>query len=347
MKEPKQEINRRQFLQQGTRGASLLAVGSATWAGAMQWSRAAGAEKATNPFGYEVERYTKTDPKLLHYEQIARFACASPGPRRLAIGPEDHLAIATRSGVSVFDQTGTRLSEIACKGPVRCVAVAGDGTIYAGLRDHVEVFDRKGQSLAAWEAPDPKTWLTGLTLGENSLFAADSGNRVILRYDKSGKLLGRIGEKNLEHNAPGLIVPSPYLDVKLARDGLLRVNNPGRHRVEIYGLDGALELAWGKPSAAVEGFCGCCNPIGLALLPDGRCVTCEKGFPRVKVHSAQGEFACVVAGPESFPENVKAGSARDPSDGTMGGLDAAVDSQGRVYILDLIAGDVRVMKPKA
>ena len=49
----------------------------------------------------------------------------------------------------------------------------------------------------------------------------------MLRYDKSGKLAGRIGEKNKERNIPGLIVPSPYLDVVLARDGLLRVNNTG------------------------------------------------------------------------------------------------------------------------
>jgi hypothetical protein len=30
----------------------------------------------------------------------------------------------------------------------------------------------------------------------------------------------------------------------------------------------------------------------------------------------------------------------------MGGLDAAVDSQGRIYVLDLVAADVRVMARK-
>ena len=122
-------------------------------------------------------------------------------------------------------------------------------------------------------------------MGENNVFAADAGNRVVLRYDKSGKLAGRIGEKNKERNIPGLIIPSPYLGVVLAPDGLLRVNNTGRHRVEAYTVNGDLESSWGKPSNAIEGFCGCCNPIGLALLPDGRYVTCEKGLPRVKVYS--------------------------------------------------------------
>ena len=54
---------------------------------------------------------------------------------------------------------------------------------------------------------------------QGDVFAADAGNRVVLRYDKSGKLLGRIGEKNKERNVPGIVMPSPYLDVTLARDG--------------------------------------------------------------------------------------------------------------------------------
>ena len=181
----------------------------------------------------------------------------------------------------------------------------------------------------------------------DDVVAADSGGRVVLRYDKSGKLAGRIGEKNKERNIPGLIMPSPYLDVKLARDGLLRVNNTGRHRVETYTPSGDLELSWGKPTSAIEGFCGCCNPVGLALLPDGRCVTCEKGLPRVKVYSADGVFQSVVAGAESFVENANATFVKGTEDCRLGGLDAAVDSQQRIYILDLVANDVRVMKRKA
>jgi hypothetical protein len=133
----------------------------------------------------------------------------------------------------------------------------------------------------------------------------------------------------------------------MGRDGLLRVNNPGRHSVEVYTAKGDLDSSWGKATAAIEGFCGCCNPVGLALLPDGRYVTCEKGLPRVKIYSAQGVFQSVVAGPESFPENARAGAQHDGSDGLLGGLDAAVDSQGRIYVLDLVAEDVRVMRAKA
>ncbi len=325
----------------------MLAVGSGSLAASVGLARGGSTGKDANPFAYDVERLRKTDPKLIHYEQVGRFSCPHPTPRRIAIGEEDRVYIAADNYVSVLDRDGARISEIGLGATVRCVAVGGDGTVYAGLQDHVEVFDGKGKRLATWDSPGKRTWLTGLAAGENDVFAADAGNRVVLRYDKSGKLAGRVGEKNKERNIPGLVVPSPYLDVKLARDGLLRVNNTGRHRVEAYTANGDLEFWWGKPSAGIEGFCGCCNPISLALMPDGRHVTCEKGLPRVKVYSPEGIFESVVAGAESFPENATATFVKGAEDCRLGGLDAAVDSQQRVYVLDLVTGEVRVMKRKA
>jgi len=347
MKRQNQTITRRHFLKETAGGAGILAVGSGSFTASLGLARAASAGKDANPFAYDVERFGKTDPKLIHYEQAARFPGPKPDPRRIAIGPEDRVYIAAGNYVTMLDRDGAQVSEISLSTAVRCVTVARDGTIYAGVRDHVEVFDGKGKSLATWESPGKRTWFTGLAVGENDVFAADAGNRVVLHYDKSGKLTGRIGEKNKERNIPGLIVPSPYLDVVLGRDGLLRVNNTGRHRVEAYAASGDLEFSWGKPSAAIGGFCGCCNPIGLALLPDGRYVTCEKGLPRVKIYSHEGAFESVVAGPESFPENAKATFVKGTEDCRLGGLAAAVDSQQRIYILDLVANDVRVMKRKA
>jgi hypothetical protein len=343
MRNSKRPISRRRFIDQSARGAGLLAASSTVLFVSAKRVPAASAGKETNPFAYDIERLRKTDPKLIHYAQVGRFACPHPEPHRIAVGSGDQVYLAAGSYVSVLDREGARTTEIALNGPARCVGVGQDGIVYAGLRDHVEVFDRKGQRIASWESPGKKAWLTGLAVGENDVFAADSGNRVVLRYDKSGKLAGRIAEKNKEREIPGLIVPSPYLDVELGRDGLVRVNNPGRHRVEGYTANGDLEFFWGKPSGAIEGFCGCCNPIGLTLLPDGRCITCEKGLPRVKVYAGDGAFECVVAGTESFSENWHKCS---PSDCTTGGLDAAVDSQQRIYILDLVTADVRIMAKK-
>jgi len=339
MKKEFQLSDRREFLADGLRGAALFV--------ALASGRSQAADKGgtANPFAYDVSRLSKTAPKLIAYEETARWKCPHPEPKRIAAGPGDTLYVCAGRYVTAMSREGARGLEIALSDSARCVAVAEDGMIFAGLRDHVEVFNARGQRQAVWDSPGKKCWLSALAASKGEVFAADSGNRVVLRYDRSGKLVSRIGEKNRERGVPGFILPSPYLDVEVARDGLLRVNNTGRHRVEAYTVSGDFEGAWGKPAMGVDGFCGCCNPIGLTLLPEGGFVTCEKGLPRVKIYSEQGEFESVVAGPESFPENARVCSHLN--DFTRGGMDAAADSEGRIYILDFVAGDIRVMKRKA
>ena len=330
-------FDRREFFSFVTKTAALIGL-----AGGVKGS--ARGEGTANPFAYDVSRFQKTDPKLVAYEEVTRWPLPRKEARRLAIGPDNQLYVCAGNYINRLSRTGQSGLELELPGPVWCVAAGRDGAIFAGLRDHIEVFDAKGARVAGWESPDPKSWLTGLAAGEKDVFAADAGKLVVLRYDRNGKIVGRIGRKDAERTVPGFIVPSPFLDVVIHRDGLLRVNNPGRHRVEAYTFDGELEGAWGKPSAAIEGFCGCCNPIALATLADGRIVTCEKGIPRVKIFSAAGEFESVVAGAESFPENAHA--CTDLNDCIHGGIDAAADSDGHIYILDIVAHDVRVMKRK-
>ena len=336
MKREFQLASRREFFGQTTGAMAILGV--------IASERGQATEKAPiNPFAYDVSHLQKTDPKLIAYDESARWKAPHAEAKRIVVAPDQNLYICSGNYLTAVNGAGEHGIEIALPEATRCCAVAPDGTIYLGLRDHLEVFDPKGRRLATWDSPGKKAWFTGIALAENEVFAADAGNRVVMRYDKSGKLVRRLGEKNKERNIPGFIIPSPFFDIEIARDGLLRINNPGRHRVEIYTPDGDFEGAWGKVSMGITGFCGCCNPINLALLPDGRFVTCEKGLPRVKIYSPEGQFESVVAGVESFVEN---GKACGPSDCTAGGLDAAVDGQGRIYILDFVAGDVRVMKRK-
>jgi hypothetical protein len=330
-------FDRREFFGVVTKTAALIGLAASAEAGTE-------GQGTSNPFAYDISRFQKTDPKLISHEEVMRWPIPHKDARRLAIGPDDQLYVCAGNYINCLSRTGQGGLELALAGPACCVAVAGDGAIFAGLRDHIEVFDSKGGRAARWESPDPKTWFTGLAAGGKDVFAADARKLVVLRYDRTGKIVGRIGRKDAARNVPGFIVPSPFLDVIIHRDGLLRVNNPGRHRVEAYTFDGDLEGAWGKPTAAIEGFCGCCNPIGLAALADGRIVTCEKGIPRVKIYSAAGEFESVVAGSESFPENAHA--CTDLNDCIHGGIDAAVDSGGRIYILDIITSNVRVMQRK-
>jgi hypothetical protein len=83
----------------------------------------------------------------------------------------------------------------------------------------------------------------------------------------------------------------------------------------------------------LDGFSGCCNPSHFAIRSDGWFVTCEKGLERVKLHDSKGAFSCVVAAPDHF------------AGGTVG-MDVAVDSDGRILVLDPAARVVRVFEEK-
>ena len=89
MKNRNQTITRRDFLKETAGGAGILAVGSGAFAASVGLARGASAGKDANPFAYDVERLRKTDPKLIHYEQVGHFRqpdtrtrAASPSARR-------------------------------------------------------------------------------------------------------------------------------------------------------------------------------------------------------------------------------------------------------------------------
>ncbi len=337
-------MKRRDFLKVASRGVGTLALGTVALSSTSKGLADSG--KAPNPFAVELDHLRKVDPKLVLYETANLFPGRQNEPRRFYAAANGLLYVAGGKAVRILDLSGSEVRSIPCPDSVRAVAVAPDGLIYAAMSDHVEVFDAEGKPVATWTSPGGKEWFSGLAAGKDDVYAADAGNRVVWRYDRKGQVRNRIGVKDAARGVPGLVVPSPYLQVALGRDGLLRVNNSGRHQIEVYTPEGDLEFHWGKAGGSIEGFCGCCNPIGFALLPDGRHLTCEKGVPRVKIYSAQGEFEGVVATPDLFPENSRPGQPRR-SDGMLGGLDATVDAAGVIYVMDLVTGEIRSMKLKA
>ncbi|MBM3237785.1 hypothetical protein FJZ31_15965 [Candidatus Poribacteria bacterium] len=293
-------------------------------------------------FTYDLNDLRKTDPALIQYEEAGKIKTGFQDVFSIAAGPNKQIYVAGDKAIRVFDGDGNRLSEIKLTDSPRCLAVTGGGIIYVGMKEHVEVYDHEGVRKANWESLGQNAVLTSIAASENDVFLADAGNRVVLRYDTSGKLVNRIGEKNEDKNIPGFVVPSPYFDLAVAPDGLLRVVNPGRHKIEAYTFDGYLELSWGETSTNIKGFSGCCNPVNFAMLADGGFVTCEKGLPRVKIYDADGVFVGVVAGSELFAEHGKACPPDGFSNCQTGGLDVAVDSRARILILDPDERTVRI-----
>lgn len=247
----------------------------------------------------------------------------------LAVGRDNRIIVGAKGGIEVLDTAGKFVLSFPVSGTVRALAVGVTGDLFAGLDDHVEVYGADGTRKATWASPHAKAMITSVAVSSNAVFVADCRNRVVWRCTLAGEVVGRMGEKEPVKRPEGFVVPSAFFDVAAAPDGSLWVVNPGMHRLEHFSPDGRFLSAWGRTSVEDDGFCGCCNPSHMALAPDGSFVTSEKHIVRVKRYDSSGTFAGVVSGQPEWAKKVV-------------GLDLAVDSKGRVLVLDPSADAVRV-----
>jgi hypothetical protein len=298
-------------------------------------------------FDLDLTGLAAVDPNFVLYAQAGPpVKTGFQQSRAVAVDASGRMYVAGDRAIRILNNTGDAERVIKLAGEPRCVTLADDGKIYVGLQEHVEVFDAQGQRLASWDSLGEGTVLTSIARHKDDIFVADAGHRIVLHYDIAGKLVKRIGAKDPDRNIPGFIIPSPYFDLAVSRDGLLRVVNPGRHRIEAYTFDGDLEFWWGKSSVDIDGFCGCCNPVNFALLPDGGFVTAEKGLTRVKVYNSDGAFVGVVAGPDQLGKSGPLRVCDSPEQCQRGGLDVAAGADGRVYVLDTAENVIRVFHRK-
>ena len=274
-----------------------------------------------NPFAYDIQDYETSGAELVRYSEVGKIPIPSPVVSGVSLGADDRVYVSGDSSVFVFDKDETPLFSFLTEMPVRCLAAGENHVLYLGMGDHVEVFDQKGQRLARWESLGEKAIVTSIAIAEDYAFVADAGNKIVWKFDKSGSKRQRIGDKNEAKDIPGFVIPSPYFDVAVDSDGFLWVANTGRHSLENYTLDGQFRTSWGEFGMEIQGFCGCCNPTHFALLEDDSFVTSEKGIARVKIYNRIGNLVSVVAPASLFIE------------GTVG-LDLAVDSAQRIYVLD-------------
>ena len=302
-------------------------------------------------FEYQIDEYKKIPPDMLLYKQTAEFPVEMREARAVAIGPGNRIHVVGDRTVGVFAADGKPLSTITLDDEPYCLAVgnaehAFGGQMYVGLKDRILLFDENGKPAGSWDSLGDRSLLTSIALAENDVFAADAGTAVVVRYDTSGKIVGRIGKPDQQRGIAGFAIPSPFFDVAVHPDGWLRVVNPGALRIEAYSFEGNLELYWGKQTNELDGFFGCCNPANIAILPDGRFVTAEKGLLRVKIYSAYGDLECVVAGPEQFGSSPTAVINESLTDHEHTAVDVAADEAGRIVVLDRPGRRVRIFERK-
>ena len=280
-----------------------------------------------------IDSFLVVDPKLIIAKEDARLATGLKQLRAIAVGPGDRVYAAGDKCYVIIGSNGKVESQVDLEKNPNCLAVDADSTVYVGVWDHVEVFDAKGVRKAVWEKPGPSAWLTSVAVSEKAVFAADFGDKTVIRYDKSGKLLGRLGEAGKVEGTGKYEIPSPYFDVAVDSNGNPWVAHTGRRLMESYNEDGSLASTWGKSGPQIEKFSGCCNPSHFTMRKDGSFVTAEKGLVRVKIHAPNGDLVGVVAAAKDFEKGIH-------------GLDVAVDSKDRILVADPGTSTVRIYSLK-
>jgi len=193
-----------------------------------------------NPFEYNYDTFKKIDPALLKYSEISRISLDMQKVSGIAVASDYTMYVTGDETVVIMDADGHVLSSVKTGETAHCLDVDFNGDMYCAMNDHIEVYDREGNQKARWESPGEGALTASIAVSEEHVYLADAGNRIVWKYDKSGNVVSRIGERDEDKDIPGFIVPSPYFDVDIDPDGFLWVVNPGRHTLENYTPEGDL-----------------------------------------------------------------------------------------------------------
>jgi len=198
--------------------------------------------------------------------------------------------------------------------------------VYVGQKGQVEIFDESGKHLDTWVDPQRLGLVTAIGLLPGHVLLADARDRSIRRFDREGKPVNDIGKDN---RMKGFNIPNGSLDFAVDSQGIIHAANPGKHRVERYTPEGELLGYFGRfDGQNPEGFAGCCNPTNVTVTGRGHVVVTEKAGPRAKVYDKEGSLLAVIAD--------------DVFDPSCKNMDVAVDSVGRVYVVDTVRLEIKV-----
>jgi len=246
----------------------------------------------------------------------------------VAVGASDQIHALGDGEVRVYAPDGEWRASWKAPTDATCLTVAGDGHVYLGAAGRVEIHDASGHRVGAFSVGDAArpARVTAVKVFRGDILVADAAARVIRRIGKDGKPLAEIGA---QAKTGGFMLPNRSLDFAVDPSGVVRAGDTGRHRVSAWSLDGAALGSFGKfGQQDPADFVGCCNPVNLALTPDGKVVTAEKVAARVKVYEPDGTLLALI-GPPSFDPMCTA-------------IPLAVDSKGRILAADTVSREVKV-----
>jgi len=257
------------------------------------------------------------------------------GLRAVATSRDGTLWVGGHFGVRRLDENLGPVFGWPTDEPVVALSIEASGHVWAATRKTVTRYTPGGEKAGGagkLGCPDELfDFLSGIAVSGDDVFIADSGGRVVYRHDTDGLFVNNIGREKDGEEEARLLAPSPCIDC-VAADGVVWVTNPGRHRVERYDFEGELLGHWGRQGNGETDFPGCCNPVGLAMLPAGRLAVAQKGQPCVKVFDAERGALLQVLGLGEFERG-------------SGGPSIAAHG-GKIYAVDSGAGCIRVFQAR-
>ncbi len=240
--------------------------------------------------------------------------------------------------VKAFSGEGKLLQGYDVANDATGVAVDGSGCIYVAGRGKTGFVVEK-LTPAADKPATHDTWtldkavknVASMRLYKDTLLIADAGGCIHKVSAADGKYLGAVGG-----GKPGSVRINTccgILGFDVDATGRLFIGNLGQHRVTACELDNSKVVHFGKPGESDADFCGCCNPVCVAVMADGKIVTSEKTIPRIKVYAADGKTLLALIAGKEF--------RADCSE-----LALVVDAKGVIYAADGDSKSIKVFAPK-
>jgi sugar lactone lactonase YvrE len=230
--------------------------------------------------------------------------------------------------VRVFAANGGVARAWKAPGQAACLTVAPDGRVLVGAPGRIEIYGSAGNRVGGFsvgESGKPAD-VTAVKMFRDTILVADGSSRLVRRHDANGVERGLIGN---QHKTGSFMLPNRSLDIDVDAAGTVYATDTGRHQVTTWTLDGAPVAAFGRfGQAKPEDFVGCCNPVNLAVAPDGCVVTGEKVAARVKVFGPDRALLAVI-GPEYF-------------DSMCTHIHLAVDPSGRIVAADPVRRTITI-----
>jgi len=250
-------------------------------------------------------------------------------PVGIAVSREGVIAVADpgAQGVHIVDLTEKRYRLLTERtsgmlGAPVGVAFGPEGRLYVSdSRDHLiavydEDFDPDG--LLGTDLVHP----TGIAVVNDTVFVTDTGRHAIACFDRSGTLLGMMGERG---NGPGQF----NFPVQLVSDGTLFVVDALNHRIQRLSHGGAALSSFGRLGTGPGSFA---NPKAIARDSEGHLYITDALLDNFQIYDTAGQLLLVVG-----RKGLSDGEFMSPS-----GI--AIDGENMIYVVDSLNRRIQIFR---